>query len=76
MQATPFTKSIQNISSIWIFFAVILIFAGGFPLLQDLYFEHTAKTGVGRIESVLDKHSQGGKFSSGSDIYDLKRLKN
>jgi hypothetical protein len=72
MQAAPFTKPIQNISTLWIFFAVILIVSGGFPLLQDLYFEHTAQTGVGRIENVLDKHSKGGKFSSGSDVYGLK----
>jgi hypothetical protein len=71
MQPAPF-KPLQAISSLWLLFAVILIFAGGFPLLQDLYFEHTAQTGMGRIESVVDQHSQGGKFSSGSDVYDLK----
>src|ERR1700677_2909761 len=72
MKDSYFVKPLQNISSIWIFIAVILIFSGGFPLLQNLYFERIAKTGVGRIESVLDKHSKGGKFSSRSDLYDLK----
>jgi hypothetical protein len=66
------TKPLQNISSIWLFFAVILVFSGGFPLLQALYFERSAQTGVGVVESVSDQHHKGGKFSSRSDVYDLK----
>lgn len=72
MKDFHFTHPLQNISSIWLFFAVILVVSGGFPLLQALYFEHTAQTGVGLVESVFDKHRKGGKFSSGSDVYNLK----
>jgi hypothetical protein len=72
MKDFHFIQPLKNISSIWLFFAVILVFSGGFPLLQNLCFVHTAQTGVGVVESVFDKHSKGGKFSSGSDVYDLK----